>query len=122
MSKSLPTWQQAQTLKMLMEGWELIITEWCAASYQIMLDHAREKKRKRPSPERIYWRKHEPKFKLYPYDTIECGSAKMKRHMMSHLERYGWVIRSKTGWTITDAGRKAAATYDEYWNQYNAAK
>lgn len=38
---------------------------------------------------------------------IECGSPAHKRHHMSHMERYGWVIQTPTGWEITEAGRAA---------------
>ena len=47
MSKSIATWQQAQTLKMLMEGWELIITEYCAEAQKIRENSAARKKRKK---------------------------------------------------------------------------
>lgn len=114
----LPTVWQAQTLKMMIEGWELLISEWCDEAYRIMC----EGKRKAPSRERIYWRKHNPRYKLNPYysrnDTLECGSPKMKRHSMSHLERYGWVVRSDTGWTITDAGRAAVKRHEDWFNEY----
>ncbi len=113
----VPTCWQAQTLGLLIDGWELLITEWCDAAYQIMLEGATEKRRKTPSRERIYWRKHNPKFKLSPWDTMDCGNPKMKRHQMSHLERYGWVIRSDTGWTITDAGRAAHQRYNNWFEE-----
>lgn len=120
MKDRIPTYWQAITISMLMEGWELIITEWCISAQQIMAEDAKKNKRKPPSPERIYWRRYNPEYKLYPYDTMGCGSPKRKRYAMSHLERYGWVLKSNTGWTVTDEGRAAKSRYDEWFK--NATK
>ena len=119
-----PTFWQAQTLRMFGEGWELIIGEHCPEAYQVMVEGAKTNKRRRkPSKERIYWRKRNPKFNedpskglfpLFPYDTIECGSPARKRHHMSHLERYEWVVKSDSDWIITDKGRAACERHEEY--------
>lgn len=109
----MPTWGQAHTLRFLIEGWELIISEWCDESYRIMC----EGKRKLPSRERIYWRKSRPikGYEDFPnYDTMETSWPKLKRHQMSLLEKYGWVLKSDTGWTITEAGRAIHKKYVEY--------
>lgn len=117
----VPTWNQAQTLKLLIEGWELIVTEWCDASYQIMLDGVAGTRRRKPSRERIYWRKERDNPSLlWTHDTLECGNPRMKRHHMSHMERYGWVEKHDDGWTITDAGRAARKRYDDWWAKVSA--
>jgi hypothetical protein len=115
----IPTFWQAQTLRRFTEGWELIIGEHCEAAYRVMVENAGKRK---PSKERIYWRKYNPKFNdnpdkglfpLFPWDTVECESPARKRHHMSHLERYGWVIKSDSDWIITDKGRAAYERFCE---------
>ncbi len=114
---SQPTFNQYRTLAYLIEGWELVITEHCSAVQILMAKHAAERKRKPPSTERICWRKESSEIRpspsggpppFIPYlDYIECDSPKRKRHHMSHMERYGWVIKNDYGWLITAAGTKA---------------
>ena len=110
-----PSGYQAIVLGHLVDGWELIISQWCDAAYNIMLENARANRRRTPSRERIFWRWYEPKYKFNPWDELDCGSPRMHRYQMSHLERYGWVTQHETGWTITEKGREA---YERYKAKY----
>jgi hypothetical protein len=47
---------------------------------------------------------------------LDCRYPKLKRYYMSHLERYGWVERHPSGWTITPAGRQACHRYDAHYD------
>jgi len=74
--------------------------------------------RKYSNQERIFWRFKVPELvtRLNPqgFDTMDCGYPKLKRYYMSHMERYGWVVRQDTGWSITEEGRKACERYEDY--------
>lgn len=103
----LPTCFQALTLEKLMTGWELLIEE--RSEFELRCLEASKVKVK--NKERIYWRKYDARFQIDPYLTTECESPKRKRYFMSHMERYGWVEKLDTGWTITEVGRQVMALY-----------
>jgi len=109
----IPTCWQNQTLKWLAEGRELIIGKWPDLSH-----YNDPGVRKHSNQERIFWRYRVPQLVTFlnpqGYDTLGCGYPKLKRYYMSHMERYGWVVRHDTGWTITEEGRKACRRYEDY--------
>ena len=96
----LPTNNQYYTLYLLDEGWELIDGFWIHD----------------PKKERMYFKIDRPNT-LSGYESIDCGSPKLKRYDMSWLEHYGWVIKTNFGWEITDKGRKARKRFDDYLDE-----
>jgi hypothetical protein len=98
----IPTWQQRTVLRHLLDGWELIVSV-----YPVTLDD------KLAGKERIFWRFRNPALisRLNPegFDTMDCGSAKMKRYQLSLLERHGWLVQTNNNWVVTDSGRKAVS-------------
>ena len=115
-----PTCWQAQTLRFFVEGWELVIAAWHPDDTYYDVNKIRKPK----ATERIYWRKYNPKLRRSmlceptTWETIECESSARKRHHMSHMERYEWVIKSDSDWIITDKGRAAYKRHIEYFKDY----
>jgi hypothetical protein len=92
MKPRIPTLFQGRTLEMLLEGWRLLrevnqLTRLGFAPVN-MVD-----------------------------DIVECGNAGQKTYQMWYLEKYGWVVRTQTGWEITEEGKEAKSRYDAYYEK-----
>jgi hypothetical protein len=101
------------------DEWELIVGRYPNLDHLVAaMPESAAYFKKHSEQERIYWKWYAPHLAHLPfsnYDTIDCGSPKMKRYQMSIMERYGWIKKTKKSWKILKAGREAVARYDEWW-------
>jgi hypothetical protein len=112
----IPTFNQMQTMRWLLEGRELLTGVWP--------DHV---DKKYAGKERMWWRWREPKFDSHTaglffegFDTMGVGGPpKMYRYKLSHMERYGWLVKTATSWAVTEGGKEALGRYDAWWAAVN---
>lgn len=53
-------------------------------------------------------------------DMLDCGYPKVKRLKMSHMEKRGWIKRTKEGWSITKEGIVAHQEFEKWLNPIQA--